>query len=143
MRIPLRNGRYFTEADARIALPVMRWFDRQPYPPNFDEPQAIPALIINETFARRFFPGEDPIGQRIRIISSPWLTIVGVVGDVRHGGLSTQPNPEMFLSDLQEPQSSMAVMVRTAGDPLLLSAAAREQVVAVDGDQPVSIATMD
>jgi putative ABC transport system permease protein len=143
MRIPLRKGRYFTETDARIALPVMRWFDQQPYPQHYDEPQPVPAIIINETMARKFFPDEDPIGQRIRIIASPWLTIVGVVGDVRHTGLSTQPNPEMYLSDLQEPFGSMAVMVKTAGDPLNLAAAVREQVMAVDRDQPVAVTTMD
>lgn len=143
MRIPLRKGRYFTETDARIALPVMRWFDQQPYPQHYNDPQPAPAIIINETMARKFFADEDPMGQRIRIISSPWLTIVGIVGDVRHTGLSTQPNPEMYLSDLQEPSDSMAVMVKTAGDPLNLAAAVREQVMALDRDQPVAITTMD
>ncbi|MFY9555610.1 MAG: ABC transporter permease, partial [Blastocatellia bacterium] len=143
LRVPLRKGRYFTAADARIALPVMRWFDQQPYPQRYDEPQPVPAIIINETMARRFFPDEDPLGKRIRIISSPWLTVVGVVGDIRHGGLNTQPNPEMYLSDLQEPRNSMAVMVRTTVDPLTLATPAREQVMAIDKDQPVAITTMD
>jgi putative ABC transport system permease protein len=143
MRVPLKMGRFFTEADARIALPVMRWFEQQPYPQHYDDPQPVPAIIINETFARRFFPDQDPMGQRIRIISSPWLAVVGVVGDIRHMGLQTQPNPEMYLSDLQEPSGSMAVMVRTAGDPLMLAAAVREQVTALDQDLPVAITTMD
>lgn len=142
MRIPLKKGRFFNEADARVALPVMRWFDRQPYPERYNEPQPVPVIIINETMARTFFGDVDPLGHRIRIISSPWLTIVGVVGDVRHRGLNTQPNPEMYLSDLQEPQNSMAVMIRTSGDPLRLATVAREQVMAVDRDQPVSITTM-
>jgi putative ABC transport system permease protein len=143
LKVPLKKGRYFTDADARIALPVMRWFERQPYPEHYNEPQPAPAIIINETMARMFFANEDPLGQRIRIIASPWLTIVGVVGDVHHGGLNTRPNPEMYLSDLQEPSDSMAVMVRTSGDPLMLAAAVREQVSAVDRDQPVSITTME
>ena len=143
MRVPLKTGRYFTEADARIALPVMRWFDQQPYPAHYNESQPAPAIIINETMARMFFPGEDSLGKRIRIISSPWLTIVGVVGDIRHRGLNTQPNPEMYLFDLQEPQDSMAVMIRTAVDPLRLAAVVREQVFAVDQDQPVAITTME
>jgi putative ABC transport system permease protein len=143
MKVPLKKGRYFTDADARIALPVMRWFEQQPYPQHYDDPQPVPAIIINETFVRRFFPDEDPIGQRMRIIASPWLTVVGVVGDIRHSGLQTQPNPEMYLSDLQEPSGSMAVMVRTAGDPLMLAAAVREQVTALDQDLPVAITTMD
>ncbi|HSO74219.1 MAG TPA: ABC transporter permease, partial [Blastocatellia bacterium] len=143
MRVSLRKGRYFSESDARIALPVMRWFDQQPYPQHYDDPQPAPAIIINETFARRFFPDEDSIGKRIRIIASPWLTVVGVVGDIRHAGLNTQPNPEMYLSDLQEPQASMAVMARTSGDPLMLASAAREQVAALDPDQPVALTTME
>ena len=142
MKIPLRDGRYFTEADARVALPVMRWFEQQPYPEHYHESQPAPAIIINETMARTFFPNEDPLGKRIRIIASPWLTIVGIVGDVHHTGLNTRPNPEMYLSDLQEPSDSMAVMVRTSGDPLALGSAAREQVMAVDNEQPVSITTM-
>lgn len=143
MRIPLKKGRYFTESDARIALPVMRWFDQQPYPEHYNDPQPAPVIIINETMARTFFPNEEPLGQRIRIIGSPWLTIVGVVGDVLHSGLNTKPNPEMYLFDLQEPQDSMAVMVRTRVNPLSLASVAREQVLAVDQDQPVSITTMD
>jgi len=143
MKVPLKRGRFFTEADARIALPVMRWFEQQPYPEHYNEPQPTPAIIINETMARTFFANEDPLGQRIRIIASPWLTIVGVVGDVHHTGLQTRPNPEMYLSDLQEPSGSMAVMVRTSGDPLLLAGAVRDQVRAVDKDQPVAITTME
>jgi putative ABC transport system permease protein len=143
MRVPLKKGRYFTEADARIALPVMRWFEQQPYPEHYNESQPAPAIIINETMARMFFPNEEPLGQRIRIIASPWLKIVGVVGDIHHSGLSTRPNPEMYLSDLQEPSGSLAVMIRTSGDPLTLAAAAREQVMIIDKDQPVAITTMD
>jgi len=143
MRIPLKKGRYFTESDARIALPVMRWFDQQPYPAHYNDSQPAPAIIINETMARTFFPNEEPLGKRIRIIASPWLTIVGVVGDVLHSGLNTKPNPEMYLFDLQEPQDSMAVMLRTRLNPLSLASVAREQVLSVDPDQPVAITTMD
>jgi len=143
MKVPLKKGRFFNEGDARIALPVMRWFEQQPYPQHYDDPQPVPAIIINETFARRFFPDEDPLGKRMRIIASPWLTVVGVVGDIRHTGLQTLPNPEMYLFDLQEPSGSMAVMIRTAGDPLMLAAAVREQVAALDQDLPVAITTMD
>jgi putative ABC transport system permease protein len=143
MRVPIKKGRYFTEADTRLALPVMRWFDQQPYPEHYDKSQPPPAIIINETMARMFFPNEDPLGQRLRIIASPWFTIVGVAGDIRHRGLNTQPSPEMYLSDLQEPQSSMAVMIRTSVDPLTLARAAREQVMILDKDQPVAVTTMD
>jgi len=143
MRIPLRKGRFFNSADARVAVPLIRWFEQQPFPKHFDEPQAAPAVIINETMTRLYFPNGDPLGERLRIVFSPWLTVVGVVGDVRHSGLNTPPNPEMYLSQLQEPQSAMAVMARTSGDPLQLAAAARGQVKAIDKDLPVTVTTMD
>lgn len=143
MQIPLRKGRFFNNSDARVALPLIRWFEQQPFPERFNEPQAAPAVIINETMARLYWPNEDPVGRRMRIIFSPWLTIVGVVGDVRHTGLNTPPNPEMYLSQLQEPQGAMAVMARTSGDPLQLAAAAREQVKTMDKDLPVTVTTMD
>jgi putative ABC transport system permease protein len=142
MKIPLRKGRFFSDADERIALPVIRWFEQQPLPPRFNEPQPAPVIIINETMARTFWPNEDPIGKRIRIIASPWLTVVGVVGDIRHG-LTAKPNPEMFMSHLQEPSGSLAVVARTSGDPLSLAAAVREQVKALDKDQPLTITTME
>ena len=143
MRIPLRKGRFFNNSDARTALPLIRWFEQQPFPEHFNEPQAAPAVIINETMARLYWPNEDPVGKRMRIILSPWLTIVGVVGDVHHTGLNTPPNPEMYLSQLQEPQSAMAVLTRTTVDPLQLAASAREQLKAMDKDLPVTVTTMD
>jgi putative ABC transport system permease protein len=143
LRIPLRKGRYFSDADARIALPLMRWYDQQPYPAHFNEPQPVPVVIINETMARLYWPNENPLGQRLRVIASPWLTVVGIVGDVHHTGLGSKPNPEIYFSDLQEPQDSLAVMVRTSGDPLQLAQAARAQVKALDIDQPVTLTTMD
>jgi putative ABC transport system permease protein len=143
MQIPLRKGRFFNNADARVALPLIRWYPQQPFPEHYNEPQAAPAVVINETMARLYFPNEDPVGRRLKIIFSPWLTVVGVVGDVHHNGLNTPPNAEIYLSQLQEPASSMAVMARTSGDPLRLAAAAREQVNAIDKDLPVTVTTMD
>ena len=143
MQIPLRRGRVFTNADARVALPLIRWFEQQPLPEHFNDPQAAPAVIVNETMARLYWPNEDPLGRRLKILFSPWMTVVGVVGDVHHTGLNTPPNPEIYLSQLQEPQSSLAVMARTSGDPLHLAAAAREQVKAIDKDLPLIVTTMD
>ena len=143
MQIPLRKGRFFNSGDARVALPLIRWFPQQPVPEHFNDPQAAPAIIINDTMARLYFPNEDPVGRRMRILFSPWMTVVGVVGDVHHTGLNTQPNPELYVSQLQEPSGSMAVMARTSGDPLQLAAAAREQVKAIDKDLPVIVTTMD
>jgi putative ABC transport system permease protein len=143
MKIPLRKGRFFSDADARVALPVIRWYEQQPLPAHFNEPQPAPAIIVNETMARTFWPNEDPLGKRIRIIASPWLTVVGVVGDIRHGSLKAKPNPELYMSHLQEPRGSLTVVARTSGDPLSLTGAAREQVKALDKDQPVTITTME
>lgn len=143
LQIPLRQGRFFNNSDARVALPLIRWFPQQPFPEHFNEPQAAPAVIINETMARLYFPNENPVGRRLKIIFSPWLSVVGVVGDVHHTGLNTPPNPEIYLSQLQEPASSMSVMARTSGDPLQLAAAAREHVKAIDKDLPVTVTTMD
>ena len=143
MQIPLRKGRVFNNSDARVALPLIRWFEQQPLPEHFNDSQAAPAVIINETMARLYFPNEDAVGRRMRILFSPWLTVVGVVGDVRHTGLNTPPNPEIYLSQLQEPASAMAVMARTSGDPLQLAAAVREQVKGIDKDLPVTVTTMD
>jgi len=143
LRIPLKKGRFFSDADARLALPVMRYYDQQPYPEHFNDPQPIPTAIINEAMAKQYFPNEDPLGKRLRIIASPWLTIVGVVGDVHHTGLNTVPNPEIYLSDLQEPSGYLAVMMRTSGDPAQLSSASRNELKALDRDLPVTITTMD
>jgi putative ABC transport system permease protein len=143
MQIPLRKGRFFSDGDARIALPLIRWYDQQPYPAHFNDPQPMPVVMINETMARLYWPNEDPLGRRLKLIASPWMTVVGVVGDVRHNGLHSKPNPEIYLSHLQEPSSLLAVMVRTTGDPLQLAPAAREQVKALDQSQPVLVTTMD
>jgi len=143
LRIPLKKGRFFTGADARVALPVMRYYDQQPYPAHFKDPQAIPTVIINEAMARQYWPNEDPLGRRLRIIASPWLSVVGVVGDVHHTGLNAKPNPEIYLSDLQEPSSTLAVMMRTSIDPLQLSGAARQEIKQIDKELPVTITTMD
>jgi predicted permease len=90
MRIPLRRGRLFDERDAAGA------------------PDAV---VINQTLADRYWPGEDPLGKRIRNLSNDswvygedrWLTVVGVVGDVRHGGPAAEPSPEVYVNYAQRP----------------------------------------
>src|SRR5262249_16475236 len=69
--IRLGRGRFFNAADARVSLPLIRWFEQQPQPPRFDESQAPPVAIVSETMARQTWPGQDPIGQQIRILFSP------------------------------------------------------------------------
>jgi putative ABC transport system permease protein len=143
LHIPLRKGRFFNDADARVALPVMRYYDQQPYPAHYNDPQPVPVAIINEAMAKQYWPNEDPIGKRLKIIASPWITVVGVVGDVHHTGLNTPPNPEIYLSHLQEPNGALAVMMRTSGDPLNLAGVARAELKLLDKELPVTITTMD
>jgi putative ABC transport system permease protein len=117
MRIPLRGGRFFNEGDRAAAPPV---------------------AIINESVADRFWPGEDPIGKRVRTDPSrPWLTVVGVAGDVRHSGLETAPNLQLYLAHQQSPSQFMTFVVRSVNHPEAQISAVREQVWAVDKDQPV------
>ena len=138
MEIPLVRGRLFEPSDARRAIPLIRWFDQQPLPPAFDEPQPRPVAMINETMARQFFPGEDPVGRRIRILFSPWVEIVGIAGDVRHAGLARDALPEMYLSHLQEPQDALNVLVRTADRPAGAVAAALHGLLrSMDRDLPL------
>jgi putative ABC transport system permease protein len=100
LRIPLVRGRTFTAADAEGAPPV---------------------VIINESFARRYWLDRDPVGQRVRFNyrgGGDWLTVVGVVGDVKQLGLDKETGPAFYLSFHQVAGQEMRLFVRTAGDPL-------------------------
>jgi predicted permease len=126
MQIPLLRGRHFDERDRADAPGVM---------------------LIDEAFARRFFPGEDPLGKRINEDGSrtrrSFLTVVGVVGSVKHSGLSAESRPTMYLPYEQSGWLTMTLTIRAAGDPTNLAAAVRREVLAVDKDQPVTkISTM-
>src|SRR5262249_4531526 len=108
--------------------------------------------VINEAMARRYWPNEDPIGKRIQsgIAEGKWSTIVGIIGNVKHTGLDAVTNEEMYYPYLQVPvdlmsfvESSMGVVGRTAGEPTALTASIRNEVRAIDVDQPVfNIRTM-
>jgi len=117
---------------------LIRWFAQQPQPPRFDESQAPPAAIVSETLAREIWPGENPIGRQIQILFSPPITIVGVVGDVRHRGLKLAAPAEIYLPHVQEPQAVMTLVVAADGDPAPLAPALREQIRAFDRDLPVA-----
>jgi putative ABC transport system permease protein len=109
--------------------------------------------MINETMARRFWPGENPIGKRLaldfetmkfyrdrppdRDIPAGMREIVGIVKDIRGTALQSQPVPEMYTPYTQRAVPDMTIVVRTSGDPLTLAAPMREAVRAVDPDQPV------
>jgi len=127
MGIPLRHGRFL---DAR------------------DTPDAPPAAVINESFARRKFPGRDPIGQRAHIgdTSKPWFTIVGVVGDIRQTSLAVGVGDAAYTTTAQWPylDNPLWLIVRAGGDAAAMAPAIRRAIWSVDKDQPiVRVATLD
>jgi predicted permease len=124
--IPLRRGRGFEASDG---------------------PQAAAVAIVNETLARRFFSGEDPIGRRIDFEGAPgspyWRAIVGVVGDVRDRRLDTAPGPQIYTPYAQRPEAGMFLVVRTEAEPAAALPALRAAVHGVDGDLPLfNVTTM-
>ena len=120
MGIPLLHGREFTERD-REGTPTV--------------------LMINETAAHRYWPGQNPVGSRLSFTTGrtqpTWLEIVGVVKDVLHDGLESPAKPTIYLPFLQSAQAFMVTVVRTDIDPAGLSSAVRGAIAAVDKDQPV------
>jgi putative ABC transport system permease protein len=116
--IVLRSGRGFQSTDTATAPSV---------------------VVINDTMARRYWPGLDPIGRRVKFTAEPgWREIVGVIGDVRHWGLDRDVNPELYLPHEQQPSSSLTYVLHTAGDPLGAVDAVSAHVRAVDPDLPVT-----
>jgi putative ABC transport system permease protein len=123
MRVPLLAGRAFTEHDEQ--------------PPR--------VLIVNQTLARRYWPNENPIGKRIVVgRAAEGSEVVGVVGDIRNSGVTSDTHPEIYLPFAQLPWSSMNLVVRTAGDPRTYVAAVRQVVTGIDKDQPITkVRTME
>jgi putative ABC transport system permease protein len=117
--VPLRAGRLFTEADTATAPGV---------------------AVVNESFARRFYQGAAPIGQRIASADpkAPWLTIVGIVADTRGRGLMREPRPELFVPVRQMPRfwNQLFLIVRTDGEPRAMLPAIRRAITSIDRDQP-------
>jgi predicted permease len=130
------RGRTFQPTDARAAVPLIRWFEQQPLPPRFAESQAPPAAVINETMARQIWPGEDPLGRSFRVLFSPPVTVVGIVADARNAALSDEPVAEFYLSDLQEPQSRMTLLIQAREGNAVLPAI-RARITGLDPKLPV------
>ena len=134
LRIPLIRGRYFTPEDSAGAPAV---------------------LIVSEGLAKRYWPGEDPLGKQIkwgpRESHSPWMTVVGVVGDVKHGPLDLPTSPHTYQPFSQLNDSAVEGIARVlhlnvlyAGSPAGLSVALRRQVRALDPALPLTnVRTMD
>jgi putative ABC transport system permease protein len=122
--IPLRSGREFEARDRADAPSV---------------------VIVSESWAKTFFPGErDIVGRLVQLGGSDeQTTIIGVVGDVRHDGLDQPPLPTMFLAYPQAPDGGMTIVVRSSGDAAAMTTALREAVRSVDATIPVyNVSTM-
>jgi putative ABC transport system permease protein len=107
-----------------------------------DRPDSEPVVIINRASARRYWPGGDPVGQRIKIggydSTNPWMTIVGVVDDVRHFALEADVAREMFRPYSQAVWPVMTVVAKTAGEPLIFERAVRDQLKRVELNLPAA-----
>ena len=120
--IPLREGRYLDRHDTAEAPPV---------------------LLINQAMKQKFWPHESALGRRIRI-GPTWVTVAGIVGNIRQSGLDRPPSPELYLSSALDPSPLPGLAVRTAGDPRLLAAAVRREIREVDRSVPlVDLQTME
>lgn len=114
-----------------------------------DTMHAPPVAVINSTLARRFFPGEDPIGERVKLGGSdsdaPWRTIVGIVSDTRNHGLDRDVAPELFVSYRQNRWANqLHLLARSEGHAMGLLPSIREVVRSIDPDQPVyAISTLE
>jgi putative ABC transport system permease protein len=99
--------------------------------------------VINQTMARRYFPGRSPIGQ---IIQNPHgkSEVVGVVGDVRNQGLESEPKKQVYLPMRQSPSAGMALVARTSGDPGAFAGTVQRVIWDVDPQQPIyELSTVD
>ena len=116
LRIPIARGRAFTPADRHDSQPV---------------------AVVSQSLASRYWSGLDPIGQRLRVGSGPWLTVIGVSGDVIQDWFLERSRAVVYVPYAQSPTSNLELLIRTRGDPALLATQARAAVRAVDPAQPV------
>jgi putative ABC transport system permease protein len=104
-------------------------------------------ILVNETMARQVWHDGSPLGRRVRVAgidSAAWMTVVGVVADIRHLGPANPPRPELYQPVMQRPFSFMTFVVRTSGDPYTLTGPIRAAIASIDPIQPVSgLRTMD
>ena len=117
-----------------------------------DRADALPVVVINETMAREYWPGESAIGKRFRMggEDAPWFTVVGIVRDVRHNTVLEEARTEMYHPHEQFrlaagfTPAAMTLVIRASGDPLALAPAVRQTVRSMDADLPVAdVATME
>jgi len=111
-----------------------------------DDDQSTPVVIVNETFARRFWPDEDPIGKRFSADSpdSPKVQVIGVARDGKYAGLQEDPKPFVYHTGLQSYSGATSLIIRAATDPQQALAAARREIQQLDAHLPISSAqTLD
>jgi putative ABC transport system permease protein len=128
LKVPLLQGRFFTDGDQFEGADV---------------------TIVNSSFAKKWFPNQDAVGKRITFSDTrkpdvKWVTIVGVVGDMRHRGLDLDPKPEYYLPHNQRPYRGMILAVRSSQDPRSLTSAIRREISRLDPDLPAAnVRTLD
>ncbi len=124
MRVPLRGGREFTAAD------------------NAEAPKVV---MVNETFARRFWPNQNAVGKRILVGRGPNQSeVIGITADIKNKGLAQDPQAQLYRPFPQLPWGDMNLLVRSSVAPKSITPAVRAQIAAVDPDQPVAdIQTVD
>ena len=116
LAIPIRSGRAFNDGDRQDTQQV---------------------AIVSASLARKYWPNADPIGKRLKLGTDPWVTVVGVCGDVIHDWFGRRNYPTVYRPFRQAPTSGMALIVRTTRDAANASSGARAAVRAVDASQPV------
>jgi len=117
MQLPLLRGRDFSAGDSATAPAV---------------------ALISNTMARRYWPGKDPVGGRIRFNDgSGWISIVGIVGDVRNDDADAPPLPQLYVPFDQSPGRAATLIVKSKSDPLSIASAVRRTVTELDPDQPL------
>lgn len=102
------------------------------------DPTGPPVAIINQAMARRCWPNQDPVGKRFGDGQGHWLTVVGVIASMRQTSLADEPDMESYMPHVQSADADMALVVRTAMDPMRLAPAIRAAVRELDKDLPVS-----
>jgi putative ABC transport system permease protein len=118
------KGRSFSEQDLNSAQPI---------------------VVVNQEFERAYFPNQDALGKRIKMGETadndfPWMTIVGVVGNIRHASLETQARPEFYrlIARNRDAYPTMTFAIRTSQAPELIVAGVRREIQQLDQDQPIS-----
>ena len=115
--IPLMKGRTFSDRDQTESRKV---------------------AIINQDLTRIYFPNEDPLDKRITFDDGEsWISIVGVIGDVKQLGLDSSAQPEVYFPYLQSPSPAMGLVVRTAANPLSMASTVKSQIQLIDKDLPI------